>query len=58
MNHLAAPVFDADGRVAVLLALIGFRGTVTGDEVTALGHRLVAGAEAVTTSVHGRLPAA
>ena len=58
MNHLAAPVFDADGRVAVLLALIGFHGTVTGDEVTALGHRLVAGAEAVATSVHGRLPAA
>ncbi len=58
VNHLAAPVFDADGGVTVLLALIGFRGTVTGAEVTALGERLVRAAEAVTTSVHGRMPAA
>ena len=28
------PVFDADGHVSVLLALIGFRGAVTGAEVT------------------------
>jgi DNA-binding IclR family transcriptional regulator len=58
VNHVAAPVFDADGHVAVLLALIGFRGTVTGADVAAAAERLVAGADAVTRSVHGRMPAA
>ncbi|MBL8774673.1 MAG: IclR family transcriptional regulator [Acidimicrobiales bacterium] len=58
VNHVAAPVFDADGHVTVLLALIGFRGRVTGAEVAALAERLVAGATAVTQSVHGRVPAA
>lgn len=58
VNHIAAPVFDADGHVSVLLALIGFRGTVSGAEVTTLAERLVDGATAVTQSVHGRVPAA
>ncbi len=58
VNHVAAPVFDADGHVAVLLALIGFRGGVTGAEVAVAAERLVVGADAVTRSVHGRLPAA
>lgn len=58
VNHLAAPVFDADGQVTVLLALIGFRGSVTGAEVAALGDRLVDAADTVTRSLHGRLPAA
>ncbi|MCB0878573.1 MAG: tRNA lysidine(34) synthetase TilS [Thermoleophilia bacterium] len=58
VNHVAAPVFDPDGRVSVLLALIGFRGPVTGAEVASFAERLVEGATAVTQSVHGRLPAA
>lgn len=58
VNHIAAPVFDPDGRVSVLLALIGFRGPVTGAEVATLAERLVEGATTVTQSVHGRLPAA
>lgn len=58
VNHIAAPVFDPDGQVSVLLALIGFRGPVTGAEVAARAERLVEGATTVTQSVHGRAPAA
>lgn len=58
VNHIAAPVFDADGRVAILLALLGYGGALTGTEVTVLADRLMQAAATVTASVHGRLPAA
>src|SRR5690606_5344620 len=58
VNHISAPVVDPDGRVSVLLALIGFRGPHTAAAVATLAERLVEGATTVTQSVHGRLPAA
>lgn len=57
VNHLGAPVFDASGEVAILLVLLGFRGTLSAAEVAALGERLKAAAAIVTDSIHGLAPA-
>lgn len=57
VNHLGAPVFDASGQVAILLVLLGFRGTLSGAEVPALAERLMEAAATVTSSIHGTPPA-
>lgn len=58
VNHVGAPVFDASGEVAILLVLLGFRGTLSATDVAALGDRLKAAAAVVTDSIHGVAPAA
>ncbi len=56
LNHLAAPIFDANGRVSLALTLVGFPTQLTADEVHDLGRRLRAAADRVTAAVHGSAP--
>lgn len=56
LNHVGAPVFDAAGRVAIALFLIGFRGQIPASDVPAYAERLVAAAEEVTVALGGRSP--
>ena len=56
VNHLLAPVFDADGQVAICLVLVGFRGTLGADRVVELADRLKDSALRVTKSIHGTPP--
>jgi len=56
LSHIAAPVFGADGRVALALTLMGFRHQLSADQVPELADRLRAAALAVTRSIHGRVP--
>lgn len=54
VSLLAAPVFGADGRVALALTLLGFRGEIEATRVPHYGERLKAAADAVTRAIHGR----
>ena len=56
LSHIAAPVFGADGRVALALTLMGFRHHLSADQVPEYADRLRKAALAVTRSIHGRLP--
>ena len=56
LNHLAAPVFDAQGRVSLAMTLVGFPSQLTADEVHDLGRRLRTAADRVTAAVHGSVP--
>ena len=56
LNHIGAPVFGPDGRVALALFLIGFRGQIPAREVPRYAERLVAEATAVTAALHGVVP--
>ena len=56
LAHIAAPVFAADGRVALALTLMGFRQQLTADQVPQHAGRLLAATAAVTRSIHGRTP--
>ncbi|MCF2531601.1 helix-turn-helix domain-containing protein [Yinghuangia soli] len=55
-SSVNAPVFDADGTVAVVLCLIDHAAPLTGREVAALGERVRAAAADVTAALHGRVP--
>lgn len=57
LSHLAAPVFDATGRVSLALTLVGFAGPLDASEIHRYGRRLRAAADAVTAAVHGDPPA-
>ena len=57
LSHIAAPVFGADGRVALALTLMGFRHQLTAEQVPEHAERLRAATRAVTEAVHGRDPA-
>lgn len=57
LSHIAAPVFGADGRVALALTLMGFRHQLSAGQVPEHADRLRAAALAVTQSIHGRVPA-
>ncbi len=56
VNHIGAPVFGPDGRVAIALFLIGFAGELPADAVAATAERLVEAAGRVTRAVHGHHP--
>lgn len=56
LNHIGAPVFGPDGRVALALFLIGFRGQIAADEVPRYAGRLVEEATEVTTGLRGVIP--
>jgi DNA-binding IclR family transcriptional regulator len=58
LSHVGAPVFGADGVVALGLFLIGFQGRVDGRQVERFAERLQTASERVTKAVHGRPPAA
>ncbi len=56
VSVMTAPVFDADGHVALTLNLIGFRHPLPGAEVPAVGERLRDAGLNVTRTIHGRVP--
>ena len=56
LNHIGAPVFGPDGRVALALFLIGFRGQIGADEVPRYAERLVEEATEVTAGLRGVIP--
>ena len=57
LAYLAAPIFDANGRVTLALTLVGFPSALQGEEVHRYGKLLRAAADEVTAAVHGRAPA-
>jgi DNA-binding IclR family transcriptional regulator len=57
LSYLAAPIFDASGRVTLALTLVGFPSSLQGDAVDRHGKLLRAAADEVTAAVHGRAPA-
>lgn len=56
VNHIGAPVFDARGRVALALFLIGFQGQIPAREVPHYAKRLAEAAGEVTDALGGRAP--
>ncbi len=58
LSHLAAPIFDATGRVVLALTIVGFARPLDAEEICQLGRRLRAAADAVTAAVHGQVPQA
>jgi DNA-binding IclR family transcriptional regulator len=51
VNHLAAPVVDADGRVVLALTLLGFTDQLAAVDVAPLGQRLIAEAGSVSDAL-------
>jgi DNA-binding IclR family transcriptional regulator len=56
VSVMTAPVFDADGHVALTLNLVGFRAPLRGADVPAVGERLRDAGLRVTRTIHGRVP--
>ena len=56
LSHIAAPVFGADGRVALSLTLMGFRHELTAVQVPEYAERLRAATGIVTQAIHGLGP--
>jgi DNA-binding IclR family transcriptional regulator len=54
--RITTPVFGPDGRPVLTLALRGFHGDTTGDEVQRIGARIVDAAQTVTEQIGGRYP--
>lgn len=48
LASVTSPVFGADGNVAFVLALVGFTGNRTGEEIDAIGRRLHEAAERIS----------
>ncbi|SRR5712692_598352 len=57
LNAIAAPVFDADGQVALLLCTLAFRSELNEEQFADFGAKLRQVAEHVTTALGGRCPA-
>ena len=53
MSTIGTPVFDAERRVILVLALVGSGGSVPGTKVEAIGRRLAGAADALTTALGG-----
>ncbi len=56
LGQISAPVFGADGAVALALTVVGLPEKLTGEEIPRYGDTLLAAAGRVTASVHGRAP--
>ncbi|MBV8950690.1 MAG: hypothetical protein JOZ99_07435, partial [Actinobacteria bacterium] len=56
LSLVAAPVFNADGGIALVLTLFGFRDALPARAVPALAERLLESTERVTKVLHGRVP--
>jgi len=55
-NSISAPVFDADGNVAIALCVIDLANRLTGAEINSLAALLTTTAARLTDDVHGRRP--
>lgn len=58
LNTLGAPVFDAEGAVALGVFVVGFRGAQTAEQVPDFADRLMKATDAITESIHGLRPPA
>lgn len=56
LNHVGAPVFDADGRVALAVFLIGFHGDIPAAEVPRYAERLRYACQSITEAIGGKEP--
>ena len=56
MTTIGAPVFDADGTVAMGLFVLAFRDAIAADQVPDVAERLLKATDAITESIHGRHP--
>jgi DNA-binding IclR family transcriptional regulator len=56
LSLVAAPVFGADRRIALVLTLFGFRDALPAREVPRLADRLLESTQRVTKTLHGRPP--
>jgi DNA-binding IclR family transcriptional regulator len=56
LAFVVAPVFDAQGRVAFALALMGFTAAVRGDEVARIGASLREACNRVSNYIGGEIP--
>lgn len=56
VTTLGAPVFDADGEVALGLFVLAFRDALSAEQVPDVAERLTKAAAAITESIHGRHP--
>jgi DNA-binding IclR family transcriptional regulator len=56
VNHISAPVFDANGAVAVAITLVGLPARLAGSEVEVLGRDLRLAADRATLDALGRFP--
>jgi DNA-binding IclR family transcriptional regulator len=56
MTTMGAPVFDADGSVAMGIFVLAFRDTIPTDRVPDIAERLLKATGAITDSIHGRGP--
>jgi DNA-binding IclR family transcriptional regulator len=56
VSQITAPVFDANGTVALALSLVGFQGAVPATDIPPVAVRLTESADRVTKAVHGRHP--
>lgn len=56
LSQVSAPVFGADGGVALALTVVGLPEKLSGEEVSRYGDTLVAAARRVTSSIHGCPP--
>ena len=53
LSHLAAPVFDASGKVSLALTLVGFTAPLQAHAVHGIGRQLRTAADQITLAVHG-----
>jgi DNA-binding IclR family transcriptional regulator len=56
LSQVSAPVFGADGAVALALTVVGLPEKLSGEEIPRYGDALVSAARRVTASIHGRPP--
>jgi DNA-binding IclR family transcriptional regulator len=56
MTTMGAPVFDAEGTVAMGIFVLAFRDALTPDQVPDVAERLIKATDAITESIHGRHP--
>ena len=56
VTTLGAPVFDAEGTVAMGIFVLAFRDALTPDQVPEVAERLMKATGSITESIHGRHP--
>lgn len=56
VTTIGAPVFDAEGDVALGVFILGFRDALTAEQVPDVAERLMKATGAITESIHGRGP--
>jgi DNA-binding IclR family transcriptional regulator len=54
--HIAAPVFDADGELSLVLVLVGLAKRITAAQIERDAERIRTGAMVVMQEIHGRPP--